>query len=79
VYTGQFSLEDFDADGDIPDIPSYYYNALTWALADQLAYESGVPLAERDRITRKADYHRIVALSFDIEEGSLFFQPGYTT
>jgi hypothetical protein len=77
ILTAHFPLEDFDASTDVPDVPSYYYNALVWALADQLAYESAAPLAERDRITRKADYHRTLALSFDIEEGSLFFQPNW--
>lgn len=76
-FTVHVSLEDFDSASDTPDVPSYYYNALSWALADQLAYESGVPLQERAMISQKAEYHRNIALSFDQEQGSLFIQPDW--
>lgn len=75
--TGVFPLENFDAAGDQPDMPNFYYNALVWALADQLAMEAGVPIAVQDRISRKAEYHRNVALAYDMEEGSLFIQPDW--
>jgi hypothetical protein len=75
--TGHYPMEDFDAASDIPDCPSYYYNAVVWALADQLAWESGTPPGDRDRITRKAEMHREKAKSFDIEEGSLYIQPNW--
>ena len=73
--TGVFPLQDFDAASDNPDIPSYMFNALVWALADQLAYEYGLGLAERSMITKKAQTHKAVALAFDQEEGSLFIRP----
>jgi hypothetical protein len=75
--TGQYPFEDFDAASDIPDCPSYYYNALVWALADQLSWEAGTPPGDRDRIGKKAREHREMAKSFDIEEGSLYIQPNW--
>jgi len=68
-------LMDFDATGDDPDIPDYLYNALTWALADQLTFEYGVGLAERSMIGKKAMMHKAIALSFDQEQGSLWLRP----
>lgn len=73
--TGVFPIMDFDTSTDNPDFPSYYYNALKWGLADQLSTEYGVPLSERGFIQNKADKHLAKALSFDIEEGSLYLQP----
>lgn len=75
--TGILPLQDFDASTDVPDVPSYLYNALVWALADQLCFEAGVPLAERTMIGKKADKHFYFAMSFDQEEGSVFFQPNW--
>lgn len=68
-------MDDFDSAGDNPDVPQWLYNALVWNLADQLAYEYGVPIAERAQIAKKAQYHKSVAMNFDQEEGSLFLQP----
>lgn len=75
--TGIFPMQDFDASADVPDIPQYMYNALVWALAEQLSYEAGVPLTERSMISKQADKHLARALSFDIEEGSLYLQPNW--
>jgi len=74
--TGVFPLRDFTASTDNPDLPSYYYNALCWGLADQLSTEYGVPLSERGFIQNKAQMHLEKAKGFDIEEGSIYFQPG---
>jgi hypothetical protein len=68
-------IADFDAAGDHPDVPSYLFNALTWALADQICYEYGVPIAERAQIAKKAQTHKAIALAFDQQTGSLFLQP----
>lgn len=76
-FTAVFPLENFDGSSDDPDMPSYYFNALTWALADQLAMEAGVPTAQSDRISKKAEYHRNIALSYDQEEGALYLQPDW--
>lgn len=77
VIIGISSFEDFNAATDLPDFPSYWYNALTWGLADQLAYEYGVAFAERSMITKKKEEHMISAMQGDTEEGSAFFQPNW--
>jgi hypothetical protein len=72
---GVFPLEDFDASTDNPDCPSYFYNALTWQLASDLSAETGLSLAERAQIRSWATDEKNKALSFDQEEGSVFFSP----
>ncbi len=71
----QSPFENFDAATDIPDFPSYWFNAIIWGLAADLAYEYGVGLAERSMIAKKAADKKEIALSFGVEEGSLFLQP----
>jgi hypothetical protein len=78
LVTGMTSLMDFDAAADTADFPSFYYNALAWALADQLSYEYGVPYAQQAMITKKAEVHKEKALGFDREEGSLYLQPDWS-
>lgn len=72
---GQRPFEVFDASTDVPDFPKYWYNALAWGLADQLAYEYGVGVTEKAQITKKAESHKQKALDFGLEEGSIYFQP----
>ena len=72
---GQFPFENFDANTDIPDFPSYWFNALIFGLAADLAYEYGVGLAERAMIAKQADTKKQAALSFGVEEGSLYLRP----
>jgi len=73
--TVQHPIQDFDLSTDNPDFPSYWYNCIVWKLASELAYEYGVPLSERAMIAKRAAEEHDNALSFDIEEGSLFIQP----
>jgi hypothetical protein len=68
-------FDDFDGSTNNPDVPPQFYNALCWNLAEQLAFEYGVPIADRAQITKKAQTHKAIAYSFDQEEGSLFVQP----
>lgn len=75
VVIGQKPYDDFDSSSDTLDLPPYWINAVVWALADQLAYEYGVGLAERSMINKKAMFHRQVALSFGTEEGSMYLMP----
>lgn len=75
VLIAQQPFENFDASTDIPDFPSYWFNALIWGLAADLAYEYGVGLAERSMIAKKAVEKKEMALSFGVEEGSLFLRP----
>lgn len=71
----QQPYEDFDASTDVPDFPSYWFNAIKWGLARELCSEYGVGLAERGYIRSEADKHKEMALSFGSEEGSLFLRP----
>lgn len=73
--TGQVQIQDFTDAIDEMDFPSYFANALTWGLADQLAMESPLPVSEKDRIMKKMLYHKEIALGFGTEMGSLFIQP----
>lgn len=75
--TGILPLDDFLASTDLPDFPSYYYNALTWGLADQIGYEYGLPFQLLSMINKKADAHLEKALEFGAEEGSLYLQPDW--
>jgi hypothetical protein len=74
-FNYQRPFMDFDSSTDVPDFPQYWYNAVKWGLADQLAYEYGVGLSERAMISKKAQFHKDNALSFGTEEGSLKLQP----
>jgi hypothetical protein len=75
ILIAQTPFFNFDASTDIPDFPSYWFNALIWGLAGDLAYEYGVGLAERSMIAKKAAEKKEAALGFGVEEGSLFLQP----
>jgi hypothetical protein len=75
ILIAQMPFENFDAATDIPDFPSYWFNALIWGLAGDLAYEYGVGLAERSMIAKKALEKKEVALSFGVEEGSMYLRP----
>jgi len=77
VVVGMYPLYDLDVAGDLVDFPSFYYNALTWGLADQLSYEYGVPFAQQSMITKKAADHLAKALGYDREEGSVYLQPDW--
>jgi hypothetical protein len=76
-FVGQRPIQDLDSSTDNVDFPSYFENALVWALADRLAYYNGLPLAERSMISRKAEEYKDTALSFGTEEGSIYFQPNW--
>jgi hypothetical protein len=78
TFVGVRPFQDFDVAADVPDFPQGWYNALTWGLADQLSYEYKLPFAERSMITKKAETHKMTALSGGTEEGSFFFQPDWT-
>lgn len=75
IILGQRPYENFDASTDIPDFPSYWFNALIWGLAADLCFENGVPLAERGMIIKAAMTKKMAALSFGVEEGSLYMRP----
>ncbi len=71
----QLPFEDFVISTDVPDFPSYWYNALVWLLAAELGFESGVNLSRLGMIQKKAQNERLEALSFGSEEGSIYIRP----
>ena len=73
--TYQKPFMNFDSSTDVPDFPQYWYNAIVWGLAAELAYEDGVGLSERAMISKRAESELDKALSFGTEEGSWFLQP----
>lgn len=71
----QTTFDDMDAASDNLDFPEYWMQAVIWALADEISYDNGIPLAERSMIHKRAMEERMIALGFGTEEGSLRFRP----
>jgi hypothetical protein len=67
--------EDFDSATDNPDFPQEFYMALVWALSWAIAPSYGVPLEERKMMLQEAEKLKMEALSFVMEEGSMYLQP----
>jgi len=72
--TYQRPYEDFDAAGDEPDFPSYWFDTLKFGLAIRLAPEYGVPIEDQSNLQKLFMMMKNDALSFGTEEGSLYFQ-----
>lgn len=49
-------LQDFDATGDKPDLPSRWINALIWGLAAELAPEYSVTVDVQDRLVSRSNF-----------------------
>lgn len=60
---------------DILDFPDHWEQTIIYSLAQRLAPEYGVPIAERQLLTQDSERFRNEALSFSNEEGSVFLQP----
>lgn len=75
VIVYQRPFDDLDAAADHLDFPPHFYQAIVWALADEIARENGVPLAEGSIIHKRAQEEMARALAFGTEEGSLKFVP----
>lgn len=60
---------------DILDFPDHWEQTIIYSLAQRLAPEYGVPIAERNLLTQDSERFRNEALSFSNEEGSVFLQP----
>lgn len=67
--------EDFDASGDNPDFAIEWSEALILGLASRIAPSSGIPLQERQLLKAAADEALNIAMSYDREPVSTFFQP----
>jgi len=70
----QRTFEDFDVTTDEPDFPQEWFEALKYGLAVRLAGEYGIDGRTRMILMKEAEEHLNLALSFDQEEGSIYFQ-----
>lgn len=73
VYTRP--IQDFNATTDTLDFPQYWFNAVRLALADELAFEYGVPVEIHDRLHKRAVEAKKAAMDFDVDPAPVFFQP----
>ncbi len=72
VYQEEFSP--MTASGTVLDFPPEWEEAVTWGLAERLAYSFGLPVEERRDIRSQAKEAKDEALGFGTEEGSLYLQ-----
>ena len=70
----QRPFEDFDATADEPDFPQEYYDCIKFGLADRIAPEHGLAIQDRQDLRSRAKELRQEALSFGLEEGSMYIQ-----
>lgn len=70
----QRPFEDFDASTDNPDVPQEFLRALKYALANELAFEYGIPSTDRMDLERKTQMLVQEAFAFNAEEASFFFK-----
>ena len=68
-------LEDFDSSTDTPDFAIEWGEALILGLASRMAPSSGMPLQERMDLKGRADESLIIAMNYDKDNTSTFFQP----
>lgn len=68
-------LEDFDAAANTPDFAIEWGEALIYGLADGLAPSARTPIAERQWIKAEAREKLAIAMGYDRETASTFFQP----
>lgn len=73
IYQRPFA--DLDSATDSVDFPREWYRALVWALASDMAYEAGLPFAERSMIEKKAERLHRYAIEQGSQEGSMFLRP----
>lgn len=60
---------------DVLDFPDHWEQTMIYSLAQRLAPEYGVPIAERQLLTQDSERFRKEALDFSNEEGSVFLRP----
>ena len=73
----QRSISDFDADGDNPDFPQEWYEALVYGLAARLSNHYKLPISERKWLKALAEEAKMEAETFGIHSSdtSIFLQP----
>lgn len=74
----QRPFEDMTSSTDDFDFPPYWMEALIYNLASRLAPEYGLPLQDRQLLTKEALFMKDQALQFGSEEGSLYLQPDWS-
>ena len=74
VYTRP--IQDFDTGGGAAtlDFPQYWFNAVKWNLAYELSFNYGLPIEAQNKLKTMADETLRLALSFDVDQQSVFFQ-----
>lgn len=72
VYTRP--LQDFSAGSDTLDFPQYWFNAVKWNLAYELSFNYGLPIETQNKLKDKAKETLDLALGFDVDQQSVFFQ-----
>jgi len=70
-------LEDFDASTDTPDFAIEWGEALILGLATKMAPSSGMGLADRQDLERRAENALMIAHGYDRENVSMFCQPDF--
>ena len=77
AFTYRRTLEDFSANGDTPDFPVEWINALTYNLAVDLSPEyPGATISPI--VTARASEYLADLRGFDAEDSSVYFQPDPT-
>lgn len=72
------TLEDFDATGDTPDFPQEWNLPLIYELAVALAPTYNVEVTKLSTLRKERDKWVSEVSENDYEEGSIYFQPGYS-
>ena len=73
------ALEDFDATGDTPDFPQEWNLPLIYELAVALAPTYNVEVTKLSTLRKERDKWVSEVSENDYEEGSIYFQPGYSS
>lgn len=68
-------LEDFDANANTPDFPIEWGEALIYGLAERLCAVYQAPTATRQWVKAEAAEKLAIAMAYDTEPVSVFFQP----
>lgn len=73
--TYQSPMEDLTSGTDNVDFPQYWEEAIIYGLAERLAPRSALDLNERVLLKQEAKASLDLAMSFDVEDDSIYFQP----
>ena len=71
----QKPFDDLDTSTDDFEFPPWYYEAIRWNLAENLAHSYGIPAIRYSMIKAKAREEKQRVMEYDQEQGSIFFEP----